>query len=457
MRYYYATSKVNNKYPQALIAGSRAGTVSYLKVYTPTKTVVTTQPSTPTPTPTTYNTVSAPNYHLRVKKVDEEGNAIEGVTFKIYSNSSLTQEVATIKTNADGWATYEDIRTIGKYYVKEVSAPDGYVTSDEVKPIDVTSSNRFDLSYAETSNAFVNKYSHLKLSKRTIDENGNQINITDYSEASCKGTYKGPVFIIKKENKPMYFKEISPGKYKIVSSKESGATEEVKTCNGDFDIVAITSGCYDVTEKEAPEGYTLPENATQRVCVVKGQESTVTVMYNGVTGVVFNKINENGILISGGKFALQKKINGVYKDLQMKHDSGAIYSYIDQEDKNANSNSYIMETNNGVINIKNLPQGEYRFVEKEAPDGYDLIKDKDSKATFTISDKGITEKKGENSDNFYQVKLVNKQTKVEGSSDSAELIVTIITGRKVINYVLLIGGLAVLLTVLIIIRKKFKK
>ena len=183
----------------------------------------------------------------------------------------------------------------------------------------------------------------------------------------------------------------------------------------------------------------------------------MTVMYNGVTGVVFNKINENGILISGGKFALQKKINGVYKDLQMKHESGAIYSYIDQEDKNANSNSYIMETNNGVINIKNLPQGEYRFVEKEAPDGYDLIKDKDSKATFTISDKGITEKKGENSDNFYQVKLVNKQTKVEGSSDSAELIVTIITGRKVINYVLLIGGLAVLLTVLIIIRKKFKK
>ena len=455
MRYYYASKEVNNKYPQALIAGSRAGTVSYLKVYTPTKTVEPTP--TPTPTPTTYNTVSVPNYHLRVKKVDEEGNAIEGVTFKIYSNSSLTQEVATIKTNADGWATYEDIRTIGKYYVKEVSAPDGYVTSDEVKPIDVTSSNRFDLSYAEASSAFVNKYSHLKLSKRTIDENGNQINITDYSEASCKGTYKGPVFIIKKENKPMYFKEKSPGKYKIVSSKESGATEEVKTCNGDFDIVAITSGCYDVTEKEAPEGYTLPENATQRVCVVKGQESTVTVMYNGVTGVVFNKINENGILISGGKFALQKKINGVYKDLQMKHESGAIYSYIDQEDKNANSNSYIMETNNGVINIKNLPQGEYRFVEKEAPDGYDLIKDKDSKATFTISDKGITEKKGENSDNFYQVKLVNKQTKVEGSSDSAELIVTIITGRKVINYVLLIGGLAVLLTVLIIIRKKFKK
>lgn len=451
MRYYYATSKINNKYPQALISGSRAGTVSYLKVYTPTKTV---EP-TPTPTPTTYNTVSAPNYHLRVKKVDEEGNAIEGVTFKIYSNSSLTQEVATIKTNADGWATYEDIRTIGKYYVKEVSAPEGYVVNDEIKPVDVTSSNRFDLSYAEASSAFVNKYSHLKLSKRTIDENGNQINIKDYSEASCKGTYKGPVFIIKKENKPMYFKEISPGKYKIVSSKESGVTEEVKTCNGDFDVISIPSGCYDITENKAPEGYTLPANPTQQVCVVKNQETTSAVMYNGVTGVVFNKIDENGLLISGGKFALQKKINGIYKDIQLKHESGAIYSYVENQE-NTNDNSYVLETDNGIINIKNLPKGEYRFVEKEAPEGYDFIKDKDSNAKFIINDKGITDLKGNSSGNYYLVKLVNKQTKIEGSYDSAELIVTITTGRKVINYLLIISILTILLTILIILRKRKK-
>lgn len=453
MRYYYATSKINNKYPQALISGSRAGTVSYLKVYTPTKTVEPTP--TPTPTPTTYNTVSAPNYHLRVKKVDEEGNAIEGVTFKIYSNSSLTQEVATIKTNADGWATYEDIRTIGKYYVKEVSAPEGYVVNDEIKPVDVTSSNRFDLSYAEASSAFVNKYSHLKLSKRTIDENGNQINITDYSEASCKGTYKGPVFIIKKENKPMYFKEISPGKYKIVSSKESGVTEEVKTCNGDFDVISIPSGCYDITENKAPEGYTLPANPTQQVCVVKNQETTSAVMYNGVTGVVFNKIDENGLLISGGKFALQKKINGIYKDIQLKHESGAIYSYVENQE-NTNDNSYVLETDNGIINIKNLPKGEYRFVEKEAPEGYDFIKDKDSNAKFIINDKGITDLKGNSSGNYYLVKLVNKQTKIEGSYDSAELIVTITTGRKVINYLLIISILTILLTILIILRKRKK-
>ncbi len=459
MKYYYATGKVNGKYPQALISGSRAGTVSYLKVYTPTTTVVTTTTPSPSPTPTTTttNSISAPNYHLRVRKVDEDGNAISGVTFKIYSDSSLKQEVATIMSSSDGYATYEDIKTIGKYYVKEVSAPDGYITSDEIKPIDVTSSNRFDLTYAEPTTYFVNQYTHFKLSKRTIDENGNEISIKDYTESSCTGTYQGPKFVLKKDNKEIYVKEEKAGVYKISSSTESGSTTEIKTCNGDFDIKAISSGCYDVTETEAPTGYTLPANPTQQVCVTKGQDAVATVMYNGVTGVVFNKINENGLLISGGKFALQKKTNGVYRDLQMKHESGAIYSYVDQEDKNASSDSYIMETVNGVINIKNLPQGEYRFVEKEAPEGYDIIKDKDSKATFTISDKGISNSDGKSSGNYYQIKLVNKQTKVEGSSDSAELIVTIITGRKVINYVLVIGGLAALLVALIILRKKFKK
>ena len=139
----------------------------------------------------------------------------------------------------------------------------------------------------------------------------------------------------------------------------------------------------------------------------------------------------------------------------LKHDKGAIYVY--EEDLKEEDGTYLLETSNGTINVKNLPPGEYRFVEKEAPEGYDAIQDKDSNATFTISDKGIFGSDGKPATDYYQVKLVNQQTRVEGSYDSAELIVTIITGRKVANYTLIIAGLAVILTVLIILRKKFKK
>ena len=169
-------------------------------------------------------------------------------------------------------------------------------------------------------------------------------------------------------------------------------------------------------------------------------------MENGVSGVVFNKLNENGSLINGGKFALQVKQNGIYIDVPLKHQAGSIYVY--DSSLTATSDNVILETTDGIINVKGLPVGDYRFVEKEAPTGYDAIKDKDSTATFTISD-------ASNSD--IQVNLTNKKAKLEGSSDSAELIVTIITGRKVINYVLVIGGLAVLLVALIILRNKSKK
>lgn len=145
----------------------------------------------------------------------------------------------------------------------------------------------------------------------------------------------------------------------------------------------------------------------------------------------------------------------------LKYEEGVRYSYVENLKETDDDATYILETTNGTINVINLPIGEYRFVEKEAPEGYEAIKDKDSTATFTISDKGIfsTDKKGNQKPvtDYYQVKLVNQKTKVEGSYDSAELVVTIITGRKVANYVLIILGLVVLLGALIFLRKKFKK
>lgn len=398
-----------------------------------------------------------PTYQLKVQKKDEDGNPMKGVKFNVYSDANLKTKIGTTTaTDATGWAYLTGIKKVGKYYLQEASTPDGYITNDEIVHVNVKGENRTGSNnYAVVSTIFVNRYMHLNLSKRTIDENGKEIDISDYTGQSCTGSYIGPVFTLKKDNKNICFKELSAGKYQVVDCTASGATKEIKTCDGKFDIEKIESGCYDITEIEAPNGYTLPSNPTQQVCVTKGQSATATVMYNGVTGVIFNKITENGNPIDGGKFALQQKVNGVYRDMLLRHDTGAIYFY--EENLKEEDGTYLLDTVNGMINVKNLPPGEYRFVEKEAPAGYDAIEDKDSNAKFTISDKGIFGSDGKPSTDFYQVKLVNQQSRVEGSYDSAELIVTIITGRKVANYTLIIAGLAVILTVLIILRKKFKK
>lgn len=403
-----------------------------------------------------------PTYQLKVKKTDEYGNPISGVKFNVYSDASLnTLKGTTTVTDEDGWAYLKGITTVGKYYIKEASTPDGYKTNSKVVNVTVTGDNRVGTdSYAVASEVFVNEFMHLNLEKKTIDENGNTIDIIDYSGSNCTGTYSGPTFTLKKDNSDICVVPISgkPGKYRLAESCTSqGATKEIKTCTGKFDIEGIKSGWYSITEINAPNGMTLPTNPTQLVSVEKGQSATATVMYNGVSGVVFNKVTENGKLLDGGKYALQKRVNGIYKDILLQHKSGVIYSYVEDLKEETENATYILETNNGTINVQNLPVGEYRFVEKQAPDGYDMIKEKDSNATFTISDKGIFGKDGNPVLDFYQVKLVNQKSRVKGSYDSAELIVTIITGRKVANYALIIAGLAVLLTLFIILRNKFKK
>ena len=426
---------IKNSY-QALAQGS-ATKETYLYVYTGAK----------------------PTYQLRVQKKDEDGNVMSGVKFNVYSDANLKTKVGTTTaTDKNGWAYLTGIKKIGKYYLQEASTPDGYITNKGVVNVTIKGKNRTgSSSYATASKVFVNKYTHLNLSKKTIDSEGKQVNLQDYTGNNCTGSYIGPVFTLKKDNKLIYVTEISAGVYKLSSSSDKNATTEIRTCKGNFDVKAITSGTYEITEISAPENYTLPQNPSQTIVVNKGESKTAAVMYNGVTGVVFNKINDNGELIDGGKFALQQKVNGVYKDMLLKHDEGAIYSYVENLQDSDEDATYILETTNGVINVKNLPIGEYRFVEKEAPEGYDAIKDKDSNATFTISDKGIFGSDGKPVTDYYQVRLVNQESKVEGSYDSAELIVTIITGRKVANYTLIIAGLAVLLTIFIILRKKFKK
>lgn len=400
-------------------------------------------------------TGSKPKYQLKLHKQDENGTAMSGVKFNVYSDAKATNKIGTTtETNSSGDATLTGITKIGKYYAKEVSTPDGYVTNNQVVTIDVKAENKEGTnSYATGNKSFVNTHMKFTLYKRTINDEGKTIDITDYTGSGCTGDFIGPEFTIEKDNKKLCFKQNgSAGKYVITSCSTSGATETIRTCTGKFDIIGITAGCYNINEITAPKGYQLPNAVTKKVCVTKGVNPGIESMYNGVTGVVFNKVSENGVMLDGGKYTLQKKVNGVYRDVLLKHETGAIYSYSTSLKEDDEANSYVLDTVNGTINVKNLEPGEYRFVEKQAPEGYEAIKEKDSTATFTISDKST-----DNKTDFYQVKLVNQKVRVKGSSDSAELIVTITTGRKVANYALIIGSLALLLVIFIIIRKKTRK
>lgn len=75
---------------------------------------------------------------VEVHKVDELGNALKDVTFKVYNSSN--QEVCTIVTDSNGFGNCSNL-SLGNYTIREVSTPNGYVLDDTIYSFSITSAN----------------------------------------------------------------------------------------------------------------------------------------------------------------------------------------------------------------------------------------------------------------------------------------------------------------------------
>lgn len=388
--------------------------------------------------------VYTPKYQLKIiKKASLDGKVLKGAKFNICSNSTCTKVLKTVETDAKGEATFQNIQYPGTYYIKEISAPAGYNKNTKISSVKVTSSNLAgSKSFANIT--IKNENKQFNLTKRTVDEKGKVIDLND----GCgTNNYTGPEFEIKENGNSLYFVEIEPGKYDVSAKNIESATTKLKTCNGKFRVYTLPKCNYTITETKAPEGLTLPSEPSKSINVCSsGKNVSFT---NGFAGLEFQKKDENGNFIEGGKFSLQKKENNIYKDVLLKKQEDGNYIYdssLTEKDKDA---TYIILTNIGIARISQLPPGEYRIAEKEAPEDYELIQDKDSTSLVTIKD---SDKAG-----YYLVEMINQKVNKNGSESSAELVVTITTGRKVLNYVLIISFLSVILIIAIILRKKVKK
>ena len=427
------------------------------------------------------STGTKPRYAFKFTKKDRHGKVVQGAQFKLYNSDKKTEvsKNLTLESDSKGVVLYDQLLSSGTYYLKEISTTPNLIKYDGYIALKVTDKNTssnpaIPENVTENGKDWVkngivyNDGLILRMLKRTYDEEGNEVEIQDYCvvKTCSDGTENGPVFEITSDNKKVCIKKYSDsdaGKYDFSSLSTSCnpdiETSEIRTCNGSFDISNMPAGTYVVAEKKAPCNVQLDNNPTKTVVVSNTTPVTSVTFENGLTGIVFHKVDESGNLISGGKFSLQKKENGIYKDIGLRslgssggYENGKIWTNL------TNSVTYTyddtvtptpFETFDGIINIIGLPIGEYRIVEKEAPEGYAIIKDKNSTAIFTISDKSSSE--------YKVVELINRKEQAAGSSDSAELIVTIITGRKVVNYVFIIIGLGALLGALIYLRKRIKK
>ena len=384
-------------------------------------------------------------YMAGISKYDALSNEkIVGATFNLLDDSyKVVETCKNLVTNSNGVATCSSLTKPGIYYFQEISAASGYVVDKSYVPIKVEQSDTVTTGGVKVT--FSNQPTTGKLIKYTVDKNGNKTKLDD----GC-GTdnYTGPIFEIKDENgRLLHFTKRVDGEY--VLSNLSSDTTEIKTCNGEFKVRKLNKGRYTVSEKQSPQGRYYQAEDQIITITDNGPDSVITFDNVSVPDddplvsvINFKKKHEDGIAIENGVFVLQKKENGKYVDVKLEK-RGETYVY----STDSSVTNYQMENGTGEYLITNVPQGEYRIVERQAPEGYQLISDVDSKAIVTVDDTGKQ----------YYIEMVDKKANVNGSSSSAELIITISTGRKVLNYVLIIGGLALVLGTLILIRKKMKK
>ena len=88
---------------------------------------------------------------LIIKKVDKDLNKVlSNAVFEIYNESN--ELIDTITTDENGIAVLEKLR-YGKYFIKEIQAPDGYIVSKDIKEIEIDSDKVMVEMYNQKINA----------------------------------------------------------------------------------------------------------------------------------------------------------------------------------------------------------------------------------------------------------------------------------------------------------------
>lgn len=212
--------------------------------------------------------------------------------------------------------------------------------------------------------------------------------------------------------------------------------------------------CYIIEEVKAPKGYSLPKNEEDRytmVTIPKNTEyasDTYKTLINKPTPFTFYKYDEYNKLLDGAEFKLQKlDDNKKYHDIAVTREeteTGVYYK------ANESSDNKIITTVNGSATVYYLEEGQYRIVEVTPAPGKELGKNPNI-ATFFV----------DNSGNVYGNSIIVNKSKTEKievkSSASAELVVSIQTGQKVIRYGLIIATIASVIIALMIMLRMYKK
>lgn len=254
--------------------------------------------------------------NLQIKKVDEndENIVLKDAKFDVIDKDNNV--VATVTTNEKGIAEVKDL-PFGDYFVKEISAPEGYIKVDT--PVKVTIDNT---------------------------------NIIEFVMKNTKKVENGQFKLLKKDSESG---QLLPGAKFDVIDKDGNVVETIITDGkGEALSKQLPVGTYTLKEVEAPKGYEL---SSSLVHVDVAANKTVTV------DVLNKKIVEKAT----GQFEIVK-VDAEDKAKVLSDAEFEVY-------KDGEKVETLRTDKTGKVTSKKLEPGTYTLKETKAPQGYKLLKE----------------------------------------------------------------------------------
>ena len=364
-----------------------------------------------TDTVTTVNFENKPYANIVINKVDSvKGTALSGATFGIYTDAeceipaqaytSATDDTLTdaeITESATGKYTCNFLPIESKdgttYYVKELTAPEGYYLDTNVHAVTLKTANATVSVSNEIGKSDFNEYPYghgavtkdWKLDNSTADMTADEI-------AQMKAELEKSLYFTVKDSNGKYITATgADGVYTYNGESTSEFRYTLK--NSTFTIAELPTGDYTVIEFSTLSDYTIKSENPVKITVVKNQTATATFVNERDTGTgkVVKVWKQFDTMTAAEQTEIEKNVyftvtdsNGAY--LKVKESNGS-YIYCGTQKTETK-----FALKNGAFVIAELPTGDYTVTEfstlsdytikSENPVKITVVKNQTATATF---------------------------------------------------------------------------
>lgn len=320
------------------------------------------------------------------KNMWNDNYSLEGNVFEVRENSLTGKVICTITTDKNGHAETAKDLAVGKYWVIEKTASNGFANT--FKPVEV------EIKYANQTTAVIVKNTEGTNQEVTGSTVLTKVDAETGSETQGQATFNGAQYgLFHEDGTPVKWSEAFKPEY-VEGNKLEGdeiafeMTDKLQKSS----VKHLALGKYYWKETKAPEGYQIDNTKHEFEITYKDQDTKVIATEST------SKENVVKFTLDGFKYVESKTgstksgYNGIeFKLTPINDTKGEVIT----TKTITNEDGY-----DGYFAFEGIPYGDYVLEEVKAPEGYQIIKpltitsdfdEEKREYTFTVTEKGQKE------------------------------------------------------------------